>query len=83
MIGGKCSAPPASQWRLPRCSFWFQPFQNVPKCPKWLRVSRCVPQWTYIWIASPAYEYFSSRCGGAPARPSMTEPSGVCVIQMS
>ncbi len=42
----------------------------------------CVPQWVYMWIESPQYEYFSCTWLPTPERLSMTEPCGVCVIQM-
>ena len=45
-------------------------------------MSTCVPQCVYMWIESPQYEYFSCTCEPTPERLSLTEPSGVCVIQI-
>ena len=59
-----------------------QPFQNFPWNPRWLSVSMCVPQWVYMWIESPQYEYASCTCEPTPERLSLTEPCGVWVIQI-
>ena len=53
MIGGYFSAPPTSQWREPRLFSSVQPFQKQPQWPRWLSVSRWVPQCVYIDIESP------------------------------
>src|SRR5213082_136834 len=42
----------------------------------------CVPQCVYMWIESPQYEYFSCTALPTPDRLSLTEPCGVCVIQI-
>ncbi len=42
----------------------------------------CVPQWVYMWIESPQYEYFSWTWLPTPERLSLIDPCGVCVIQM-
>ncbi len=42
----------------------------------------CVPQCVYMWIESPQYEYFSWTSLPTPERLSLTEPCGVCVIQI-
>src|SRR3954449_13119044 len=42
----------------------------------------CVPQCVYMWIESPQYEYFLCTWLPTPERLSLTEPSGVCVIQI-
>jgi hypothetical protein len=70
------------QMRLPRCSSAVHPFQNLPKKPRWLSVSMCVPQCVYRWIESPQYEYFSCTAPPTPERLSFTDPWGVCVIQI-
>src|SRR5512134_4001561 len=42
----------------------------------------CVPQCVYMWIESPQYEYLSCTALPTPERLSLTDPCGVCVIQM-
>ena len=41
-----------------------------------------VPQWVYMWIESPQYEYFSCTWLPTPERLSLIDPCGVCVIQI-
>ena len=51
--GGNFSMPVRCQPRSPRCWSALKPFQILPRMPKWLSASMCVPVWLYMENAVP------------------------------